>query len=32
MKFTLPNVPGDYQFVCTFPGHGVVMRGVIKVK
>ena len=32
LKFTLPSVPGDYQFVCTFPGHGTVMRGIIKVK
>jgi azurin/glucose/arabinose dehydrogenase len=32
LKFTLPNEPGDYQFVCSFPGHGVVMRGIIKVK
>jgi azurin/glucose/arabinose dehydrogenase len=32
LKFTLPNEPGDYQFVCTFPGHGAIMRGIIKVK
>ncbi|MEI7953977.1 MAG: PVC-type heme-binding CxxCH protein [Verrucomicrobiota bacterium] len=32
LKFTLPSAPGDYQFVCTFPGHGTVMRGIIKAK
>ena len=32
LKFTLPNSAGDYQFVCTFPGHGTVMRGIIRVK
>jgi len=31
IKFTLPAEPGDYQFICTFPGHGTLMRGVIKV-
>ena len=24
--------PGEYQFVCTFPGHAMQMRGVIVVK
>jgi len=32
LKFTLPNTPGDYPFFCTFPGHGTLMRGVIKAK
>ena len=32
LKFTLPNAAGNYQFVCTFPGHGTVMRGIISVK
>ena len=32
LKFTLPNSAGDYQFVCTFPGHGTVMRGIIRAK
>ncbi len=30
LKFTLKA--GDYPYVCTFPGHAVVMRGVLKVK
>ena len=24
--------PGDYPFICTFPGHWVTMRGVLKVQ
>ncbi|MEN8694619.1 MAG: PVC-type heme-binding CxxCH protein [Akkermansiaceae bacterium] len=32
LEFTAPTVPGDYQFVCTFPGHAVLMRGVLKVR
>ncbi|MDA7651120.1 plastocyanin/azurin family copper-binding protein [Akkermansiaceae bacterium] len=32
LEFTAPTEPGDYQFVCTFPGHAVLMRGVIHVK
>ena len=27
-----PATPGDYPYVCTFPGHGVMMRGVMHVK
>jgi len=29
--FTAPEEPGNYQFVCTFPGHHLVMRGVVRV-
>jgi len=29
--FTAPK-PGDYEYVCTFPGHFAMMRGVMKVK
>lgn len=29
--FTAPEEPGSYQFVCTFPGHYLVMRGEMKV-
>ena len=32
LEFTAPTEPGDYQFVCTFPGHAGLMRGVIHVK
>lgn len=31
LNFTAPNKPGDYPFICTFPGHWRVMKGVIKV-
>lgn len=31
LKFTAPSTPGDYQFVCTFPGHAPVMRGIMRV-
>ncbi len=27
----IPDQPGDYQFVCTFPGHYVNMRGILRV-
>jgi azurin len=32
LEFTAPTAPGDYQFVCTFPGHYILMRGVMKVR
>ncbi|ADB36575.1 PVC-type heme-binding CxxCH protein [Spirosoma linguale] len=31
LKFTAPATPGDYPFVCTFPGHWRMMNGVMKV-
>lgn len=31
LEFTAPSKPGEYQFLCTFPGHGQLMRGIIKV-
>ena len=32
LRFTSPTKPGDYPYVCTFPGHWVIMRGVMKVR
>ncbi|MGV3557018.1 PVC-type heme-binding CxxCH protein [Larkinella arboricola] len=32
LKFTAPAQPGEYPFVCTFPGHWRIMNGVMKVK
>ena len=32
VKFTAPKKPGIHQFVCTFPGHYAMMRGVMVVK
>ena len=31
LKFFAPEEPGDYPYICTFPGHWRVMRGVMKV-
>ncbi len=27
IEFTAPSTPGTYEFVCTFPGHHLLMRG-----
>ena len=32
IEFTAPTTPGDYPYVCSFPGHHIIMRGVMKVK
>jgi azurin len=32
IKFKAPEKPGMFQFVCTFPGHYAMMRGVMVVK
>jgi azurin len=32
IDFTAPATAGDYPYVCSFPGHHVVMRGILKVK
>lgn len=29
--FVAPTEPGDYQYVCTFPGHASLMQGTLKV-
>ena len=29
--FEAPSEPGNYAYVCTFPGHALIMRGVLKV-
>jgi azurin len=31
LEFTAPSEPGEYPFVCTFPGHWSIMNGVMKV-
>jgi len=31
-KFTTPKKPGRYPFICTFPGHWGVMKGIMIVK
>lgn len=30
--FTAPDTPGTYTYVCTFPGHYIIMRGTITVR
>jgi plastocyanin len=31
LRFTAPEKAGDYPYVCTFPGHALTMKGVMKV-
>jgi azurin len=31
IKFNAPSIIGDYPYVCTFPGHHIIMRGTMKV-
>jgi azurin len=30
--FTAPSTPGEYDFVCTFPGHAALMKGILRVE
>lgn len=32
LKFTAPETPGNYPFVCTFPGHWRMMNGIMVVE
>ncbi|MEM1296273.1 MAG: PVC-type heme-binding CxxCH protein, partial [Verrucomicrobiota bacterium] len=32
IEFYAPKDPGNYEFVCTFPGHFMLMKGLLKVK
>jgi len=32
IEFSAPSTPGDYPYICSFPGHALVMRGVMHVK
>lgn len=31
LKFTAPAQPGDYPYLCTFPGHWRIMNGTMRV-
>ena len=31
LEFIAPTTPGDYPYMCTFPGHWKTMRGMMKV-
>lgn len=32
LEFTAPDEPGEYPFLCTYPGHWAIMNGVMKVE
>ena len=32
IKFTAPADPGDYPYICTYPGHRFLMKGVMHVR
>ena len=32
LYFSVPEEPGDYHFICTYPGHGLIMQGVFAVQ
>ena len=32
VTFTAPSTPGDYMYICTFPGHYMTMTGVMHVE
>ena len=32
LSFTAPEQPGEYPYICTFPGHWITMRGVMRVR
>ncbi len=31
LEFIAPSQPGEHEFVCTFPGHHILMRGIMTV-
>jgi azurin/glucose/arabinose dehydrogenase len=31
LYFIAPTKPGNYPYICTYPGHGQIMRGILKV-
>ncbi len=31
LTFKVPDTPGNYPYICTFPGHWRIMRGILKV-
>lgn len=30
--FSAPETPGDYDYLCSFPGHAMSMRGILRVE
>jgi azurin len=31
LTVNVPNIPGDYPYLCTFPGHWRIMNGILRV-
>jgi len=31
LEFTLPDEAGEYPYLCTFPGHSILMNGILTV-
>ena len=31
IEFTAPAAPGDYPYLCSFPGHWRIMNGILRV-
>jgi putative membrane-bound dehydrogenase-like protein len=31
VTFKIPDTPGDYPYICTFPGHWRIMNGILRV-
>lgn len=32
LHFRAPDTPGDYPYICTFPGHWMAMQGILRVQ
>ncbi|MEM1094592.1 MAG: plastocyanin/azurin family copper-binding protein [Bacteroidota bacterium] len=32
VTFTAPTEPGSYMYICTYPGHSTLMRGIMTVQ
>ncbi len=32
LELVAPEAPGEYPYLCTYPGHGTIMRGIMRVK
>ncbi|MGJ8695277.1 MAG: DUF6797 domain-containing protein [Verrucomicrobiaceae bacterium] len=32
LHFRAPSKPGDYPYICTFPGHWQAMQGILRIK
>jgi azurin len=32
IEFKAPDTPGDYPYICTYPGHFALMKGILRVQ